>query len=119
MTARFSFDKTLHFHAAVDTPPSPRTPVQCEPGQGDAPAMRPETPATPAPRRVLESIFIPEGYEPNYAYPLIVWMVGPHDNKRAELKRVMPAISTRNYLGLSFCPETAAAGAETESDLFE
>lgn len=115
MTARFSLDKTLHFHAAVDIPSAPRTSMQRE-----TPVVQPVTPpAADTPRRVLESIFIPEGYEPNYAYPLIVWIVGPHDNKREELKRVMPGISTRNYLGLSFCPETAAEGDGADSGLFE
>ncbi|MCA9069066.1 MAG: hypothetical protein KDA84_09095 [Planctomycetaceae bacterium] len=45
-------------------------------------------------------LFIPEKYEPNYPYPLILWF---HDSGRDEsdLLTVMPGISERNYFGLS------------------
>ena len=45
-------------------------------------------------------LFVPEGYEPNYAYPLIVWL---HEAGGSEsgLAEVMQGISTRNYFGLS------------------
>ncbi|MBW3539222.1 MAG: hypothetical protein KY476_03045 [Planctomycetes bacterium] len=44
--------------------------------------------------------WVPQHYEPRYAYPLLVWL---HDRggDPAELLDVMPAISERNYLGLS------------------
>ncbi len=57
--------------------------------------------------RVPEAIFIPECYEPNYAYPLIVWVAGDRFAKQ-DLGRVMPQISTRNYFGLTFHPPFAA-----------
>lgn len=46
----------------------------------------------------LDDVFVPQGYEQNYAYPLIVWL---HTNRpsRSELPRVMRQISDRNYLG--------------------
>lgn len=51
-------------------------------------------------RRGLQySIFAPLHYEPNYAYPLIVWLHGPGDDER-QLLRVMPLISMRNYLSI-------------------
>jgi phospholipase/carboxylesterase len=45
-------------------------------------------------------VFVPENYEPNYAYPLIVWL---HEAGRSErdIAEVLPMISMRNYLGLA------------------
>ena len=40
--------------------------------------------------------FGPLHYEPNYAYPLIVWLHGSGDDED-QLKRVIPLISMRNY----------------------
>lgn len=120
MTTRFTLDDSLSLRQApgASTPASERTPAP-----QDALPARPaaQSAAQPAetPRRVLESIFIPEGYEPNYAYPLIVWMVGPQQNKRDELRRVLPGISTRNYLGMSFCPETSLTEDATGEGLYD
>lgn len=59
-------------------------------------------------------ILLPEPYEPNYAYPLVVWFHDAGGSER-ELPRVMSRISTQNYLGLSLrgpiaCGETLSAG---------
>jgi len=45
------------------------------------------------------TVFLPQGYESNYAYPLIIWL---HEDGGSEkdLKRIMRLISTRNYVGL-------------------
>lgn len=45
-------------------------------------------------------IFLPHNYEPNYAYPLVVWL---HDSEwtARELLDLMPRISPQNYLGLA------------------
>jgi phospholipase/carboxylesterase len=45
-------------------------------------------------------VFVPENYEPNYAYPLIVWL---HESGKSErdIVEVLPMISMRNYLGLA------------------
>ena len=51
--------------------------------------------------RPAHCLFGPLHYEPNYAYPLIVWIHGPDDDER-QLNRVMPHISLRNYVGV--CP---------------
>jgi phospholipase/carboxylesterase len=45
-------------------------------------------------------IFVPENYEPNYAYPLIVWLHNAGRNEH-ELAEIVPHISTRNYIGLA------------------
>jgi phospholipase/carboxylesterase len=49
---------------------------------------------------VPHRIRLPEGYEPGYAYPLIVWF---HDDgaDELELDNVLPRISDRNYIGVA------------------
>ncbi len=46
------------------------------------------------------AVYVPDDYEPNYAYPLLIWL---HDEGGSErdLLRIMPQISRRNYFGLS------------------
>ena len=51
-------------------------------------------------RDLAHSIFFPLHYEPNYAYPLLVWLHGPGDNE-TQLKRIMPLVSMRNYVGVA------------------
>ncbi len=53
-------------------------------------------------------VYVPHNYEPNYSYPLIVWLHGAGGNEH-ELLSLMPAISDRNYLGLSFRGTLTAA----------
>ena len=45
-------------------------------------------------------LWLPDGYEPAYAYPLIVWL---HEDggDEFELDEMMPRISERNYIGVS------------------
>jgi phospholipase/carboxylesterase len=45
------------------------------------------------------TLFAPLHYEPNYSYPLIIWLHGPGDDER-QLLRVMPLISMRNYASI-------------------
>lgn len=47
------------------------------------------------------SLFRPEHYQAGYAYPLVIWL-HPDCGSELDLHTVMPEISTRNYLGLSF-----------------
>lgn len=44
--------------------------------------------------------FGPKHYEPNYAYPLVVWLHGRGGDER-QLVRVMPTISLRNYVAVA------------------
>ena len=46
------------------------------------------------------TVFAPLHYEPNYKYPLIVWLHGGGDDK-SQLQRVMPEISLRNFVGIA------------------
>lgn len=47
------------------------------------------------------SLFRPEHYEPGYAYPLVIWL-HTEGGSEHDLHQIMPQISMRNYLGLSF-----------------
>jgi phospholipase/carboxylesterase len=47
-----------------------------------------------------DEVFVPEHYEPNYAYPLIVWLAPPAAPRR-RLYRLMRIVSERNYFGVS------------------
>lgn len=67
------------------------------------------------PGRVEQGVYIPEGYEPNYAYPLIVWVQGPEGNAH-ELQHVLPLISERNYVGVAFRARTKATRDEIQRD---
>lgn len=58
------------------------------------------------------TIFAPVHYEPNYAYPLVVWLHGP-GNDEQQLKRILPLVSLRNYVGVAVrgtIPCTSASG---------
>jgi phospholipase/carboxylesterase len=57
------------------------------------------------------SLFAPLHYEPNYAYPVLVWLHGPGDDER-QLQRVMPLISIRNYVAVG-----PRGTSESEGDL--
>ncbi|HEX3871502.1 MAG TPA: hypothetical protein VHV77_13755 [Pirellulales bacterium] len=46
------------------------------------------------------ALFAPVHYEPNYAYPLLVWLHG-HADDESQLRRIMPLVSLRNYIGLA------------------
>lgn len=49
---------------------------------------------------LVEARFIPQRYEPNYAYPLLVLFHGRGGDEQ-QMVRSMPALSWRNYVGLS------------------
>lgn len=56
------------------------------------------------------ALFAPLHYEPNYAYPLLVWLHGPNDDE-SQLKRIMPLVSMRNYVAVApRSPQSARAG---------
>lgn len=46
------------------------------------------------------STFAPLHYEPNYAYPLIIWLHTPGETER-QIMRVMPMMSLRNYVSVA------------------
>lgn len=55
---------------------------------------------SPAGERAAFACFAPLHYEPNYAYPLLIWLHGDRDSER-QLKRIMPLVSLRNYVAVA------------------
>ena len=51
-------------------------------------------------RAAPHATFAPMHYEPNYAYPLLVWLHGYASNEH-ELRQVMPQVSMRNYVAVA------------------
>ena len=49
---------------------------------------------------LVEARFVPQRYEPNYPYPLLV-LFHPRGGDEQQMVRSMPAMSWRNYVGLS------------------
>lgn len=81
--------------------------------------------ATPAGDQVMQarisadtevgcSLFVPLHYEPKYAYPLVVWLHGPQHSDQ-QLKRIMPLVSMRNYVGVA--PRGLAVGGQRGSTM--
>lgn len=79
-------------------PAAPRWPV-CRP------AARPHTEST--------QLFLPQGYEPGYRYPLLVWM--PDANRPFDLGKAMSRMSLRNYVAI----ETPAASSDADASMWE
>lgn len=48
--------------------------------------------------RTACEIFLPVGFEPNYAYPALIWLHGAGSDER-ELTTAMPLVSDRNFVG--------------------
>ncbi|HZL87372.1 MAG TPA: PHB depolymerase family esterase [Pirellulaceae bacterium] len=55
------------------------------------------------------ALLAPLHYEPNYAYPLVVWLHGAGGDER-QLARVMPHISIRNYVAVGVRGTSRVAG---------
>ena len=59
-----------------------------------------QPPVAPSHGDFFHSLFVPLHYEPNYAYPLVVWLHGDGDDE-CQVRRVMPGISMRNYVAVA------------------
>src|SRR5690242_20499595 len=55
--------------------------------------------ATSGTAPLVEALFVPQRYEPNYAYPLLILLHGRGGDEQ-QMVRSMPALSWRNYVGL-------------------
>ena len=67
------------------------------------------------------SLFLPERYEENYAYPLVVWFHDAGQNE-GQLESVMSAISSQNYCGLGIQGNLALSNGKSfdwNSELLE
>lgn len=88
-------------------------------GLQEEPAALPETFETlhRLPTAFVEpcAVFAPLHYEPKYAYPLVVWLHGPEGNER-QLKRIMPLVSMRNYVGTAPRGTVRVAGDQRAFD---
>lgn len=75
-------------------------------------------------------LFSPLHYEPNYSYPLLVWLHGSESDER-QLLRIMPNVSLRNYVAIApqgiaissknpryGWPNTAKSVSESEDRVF-
>ncbi|HBB75843.1 MAG TPA: hypothetical protein DC048_15525 [Planctomycetaceae bacterium] len=88
------------------------------PGQSPNFGIRSQrSPATRRPRRHLPAVpsgphvFIPQGHEPGYRYPLLVWLPDRLETAATfDLGRVMARVSLRNFVAVE-----AAAGADREA----
>lgn len=61
---------------------------------------RPEQAAASVEHRIQNyTLLAPHHFEPDYAYPLLVWLHGPDDDER-QLRHVMKYISLRNYVAV-------------------
>ena len=82
--------------------------------QGSQPSYVPPQPTfdTVPVRRF--AVFTPEGYEPNYAYPLVVWLHGAGEDERV-LRRLLPEVSDRNIVGLALRGDSSCPGGFTWS----
>jgi phospholipase/carboxylesterase len=78
--------------------------------------VRPAPPSSLAAARVKvavrsqepHSFFVPQHYEPGYAYPLLVWLHSAEGSER-QVQEVLPLISTRNFVGLGIRGTTAGS----------
>jgi phospholipase/carboxylesterase len=64
------------------------------------------------------SLFTPMHYEPNYAYPLLVWLHGRGGDER-QLKRIMPHVSLRNYAGVAPRGASTCSAGRLRSEGFD
>ncbi|MEL6107956.1 MAG: alpha/beta hydrolase-fold protein [Planctomycetota bacterium] len=74
-------------------------------------AIEPVAKATDCSAPQAHTVFVPMHYEPNYEYPLVVWLHSDGFNEN-QVCHVLPHVSTRNYLavGVRATQATDAAG---------
>src|SRR5947207_6933353 len=53
-----------------------------------------------SPRRLPVRTFLPTGYEPNYPYPLLVFLHG-HGGSEEQVMRLAPRVSRRNFIAIA------------------
>ena len=68
-----------------------------------------------SPQRRTVRTFLPIGYEPNYAYPLLVFFHG-HGGDEEQVLRLAPRLSRRNYICIGLQgPEPVRPGADGQA----
>jgi len=84
-----------------------RLPLEAMPRGGQR-VSRPRSPVRSHPR-----LFVPQGYEPGYAYPLLVWLPG---TRGFDLGRAMNRVSTRNFVAVEPALPRRVAGRAVLDD---
>lgn len=90
------------------------------PGRPSKRTMRPPQALRDGPRAGLAPpaapggprLFVPQGYEPAYDYPLVVWLPGA---ETFDLGRVMARVSLRNFVAVQPRTDVTAADASVET----
>jgi phospholipase/carboxylesterase len=105
MTARFSFESSAIRQSCASRAESASKATGQQlltPESYELLPVRPVDAAAETPVSTMETdeVYVPQNYEPNYAYPLIVWL-SPSTGDANRLRQLMPAISERNYFGVS------------------
>jgi phospholipase/carboxylesterase len=88
-------------------------PSFCKSTDGDDSTEREPSAGVGGRRRYPHFVFSPLHYEANYSYPLVVWLHGPGGDER-QVARVMPDLSTRNYIAAA--PRGNIAGVHSGFD---
>lgn len=57
-------------------------------------------------------VFVPQGYEPRYDYPLLVWLPDPA-GRRFDLGRIMARVSLRNFVAVAAPTTSRGMASET------
>lgn len=55
------------------------------------------------------SLFVPENYEANYPYPLLIWLHADGGNER-DVQSIMPQVSTQNMFGMGLRADEPVSG---------
>lgn len=94
--------------------PEPKQPSSQPPSGGRPPQSKPLphpahllfAPSIQRPRRFV----LPTRYESSYRYPLVIWLHSDGDNEN-QISRVLPHLSTRNYIGVGIRGSRSADAA--------
>lgn len=104
MSVRFELDDAF----STEWQPSPAThPTGSRGGSPDAAppgrfaAIRADALTSPEAICAQASVYLPDGFESGYPYPLLVWF-HPATAAVGDVKTVMSRISRRNYIGVAF-----------------
>lgn len=100
--------------APAEAAPSP-SPQRAE-GEWAGLAGDVSTSPVDAARSRPDRVFMPTGYEPGYAYPLLVWLPD-REGARFDLGRVMTRVSLRNHVAVE--PAMGEPGIDVEAAVWQ
>lgn len=96
MTARFSPDQ----FGASPASPADTWREYADELKAQTIVLRPSAAVAAPAQPARDEVFVPDHYERNYAYPLIVWLL-PADAPKGQLQRLMRQLSDRSYFGMA------------------